>query len=169
MARETGDPCGPVNFDQVPFRVFEVEGKCDAMVERHLHWHAPAKDALVKSAEVRQRTDLEGGVLVGGVSEEHQVDRRVDRVAAEESALAEISCFRRDNLKAERVPIKFSERDRIPRAQGDVTDTDHLRRFRFLFEVMNSRRRFHFISDDIGDRQIAAITHQSDLIVPPMR
>jgi len=83
-------------------------------------------------------------VLVGGVSEEHQVDRRVDRVAAEESAFAKVGVLCRDNLKAEHVPIKFSEHDRIPRAKGDMTDTDHLRRFRFLFEVMNSCRRVHF-------------------------
>jgi hypothetical protein len=51
--------------------------------------HAPAEDPLVQGAEVRQRTDLEGGVLVGGLGEQRQVDRHLGRAAAEEGGGAE--------------------------------------------------------------------------------
>ena len=70
MARETVDPRGPVDLDQVPLRVVEVEGERNAVIQGHLHWHAPIEDALVEGAEVRERTDLESSVLVGGVTEQ---------------------------------------------------------------------------------------------------
>ena len=59
------------------------------MVQGHLDRHAPVDDPLVHGAEVRQRTDLEGGVLVSGVGEEHQVERPLGRVAAEKGGGAE--------------------------------------------------------------------------------
>jgi hypothetical protein len=32
------------------------------VVEGHLDGHAPAEDSLMEGAEIRQRTDLEGGI-----------------------------------------------------------------------------------------------------------
>ena len=69
------------------------------MVEGHLDWHAPADDPLVEGAEVRQRMDLEGDVLVAGVVEEGQINRHLGRVAAEEDVLAEVGRVRRDRVK----------------------------------------------------------------------
>jgi hypothetical protein len=95
---------------------------------------------LVQGAEV-QRTDLEGGVLVGGVGEQPQVDRHLGRAAAEEGGGAEGGRIHRHYLQAKHVPVEFGERDRVPRAEADVADTDHLRRFlldhgrSFPFEV----------------------------------
>lgn len=98
------------------------------MIEGHLHLHASAEDPLMKGAEVRQRTDFESGVLEGGVSEESQLDRHFGRAATEKDILAEVGRFRRDHLQAEHVPIELGERDRVPRTEGNVADTDYLRR-----------------------------------------
>jgi hypothetical protein len=68
------------------------------VVERHLDRHAPAEDPLVEGAEVRQRTDLKSGVLVGGVGEQRQVDRHLSRAAAEEGGGAECGRIHRDHL-----------------------------------------------------------------------
>src|SRR4029079_7944613 len=68
VARETVDPRGPEDLDQVPLRIVEVERKRHTVIEGHLRWHTPIKHALVQGAKVRQRTDLEGGVLEGGVT-----------------------------------------------------------------------------------------------------
>src|SRR6476659_2408241 len=109
------------------------------MIEGQLHWHTPIEDALVEGAEVRERTDLEGGVLESGVTEEGKVDRNIGRMAAEEYVLAKVGRLCRDHLKAKHLPVKFSDSRRVPRAEGDVADTHHPRRFCFLIAC----RQFH--------------------------
>ena len=50
-------------------------------------------------------------------------------MAAEEGGGAEGGRIHRDYLQAKHVPVELDERGRVPRAEADVADTDHLRRF----------------------------------------
>ena len=87
---------------------------------------------LVEGAEVRERTDLEGGVLVGGVGEQRQVVGLLSWVASEEGAGAEDGRVGRaaaDYLKAKHVVIERGEGGRVAGAEADVVDADHLRHF----------------------------------------
>jgi hypothetical protein len=61
-----------------------------------------------------------------GVAGEHQP---LGRAAAEEGAGTEVGRIHRDHLQAKNVAVELDERSRVPRAEADVTDTDHLRRF----------------------------------------
>src|SRR5262249_61330278 len=81
---------------------------------------------------------FEGRVLIGRVSEEPQVDARRDRVAAEERGRAECGRVRRDQPKAEHVPIEFGKRDRVQGAEADVADTNQTGHFLLCHRVSMS-------------------------------
>jgi hypothetical protein len=105
--------------------------------------HATAEDSLVCDAEIRQRPDLEGGVLEGA-GDKRQVVVLLVRAAAEEGAGAKGECVRgaaADYLKAEHVVIERGERGRVTGAEADVMDADHESSL-----LLGSRRIFRFAS-----------------------
>jgi hypothetical protein len=126
------------------------------VVEGHLDRHAPVEDALVHGAKIRQRADLEGGVLQGVVGEERQVVGLLVWVPAEEGGGAKGGRARRvaaDQVKAEQVVIERGERGRVPRAEAAVADTDYVGRLLLSHGLsLSSSGRWPFLSDE-GDRR----------------